>query len=247
MAFKTAICDDQQFWVDMLVKKLDHYNVETGIEFDISTFLNPEELLSVYNEPGRFDFLFLDMEMPVNGKDIKGIDVAKRIRSLPDNDVKIIFVSAYPEYMQMGYDVQASYYLFKNDSTEKFDSVLTKIISLIKKDTSLVKVKVDREKWDILKTKDIYYIRSLLGKRDYVEYITVDGVHSEHRPITSIGEALRSNGFAFANKHNLVNIAHIQSFTKDDIIMDNGHKIRISRRYGQSFHSQLCDYVFTYT
>lgn len=247
MRFKTAICDDQQFWVDMLVKKLEHYNIETGIEFDISTFLDPEELLSAYTEPGCFDFLFLDMEMPVNGKDIKGIDVAKKIRSLPDYDVKIIFVSSYPEYVQMGYDVQASHFLTKDVTTEKFDSVLSKIISLIRKDTALVKVKIDRDKCDILKVKDIYYIKSFLGKRDYIEYNTVDGIHSEQRSIISLGKEIRSHGFAFANKHNLVNIARIKRFTKDEITMDNGHKIRISRRYGQSFHKQLHDYIFTYS
>lgn len=246
MRFKTAICDDQQLWVDMLVKKLEHYNIETGIEFDISTFLDPEELLSAYTEPGCFDFLFLDMEMPVNGKDIKGIDVAKKIRSLPDYDVKIIFVSSYPAYMQMGYDVQASHYLYKGSDMDKFDAVLNNIIALIKRDTASVIVKVDRDKHIILKTKDICYIRSFPRKRDYIEYITSDGTVKENRPLAAAADELKARGFDLVNKNVLVNFAHIKTFSPETVLLDNGQTFRRSRRYKQSFFKHIMNYSFEY-
>ena len=71
-----------------------------------------------------FQLLFIDVEMP----ELSGLDVAKRIRKLPDRDVKIVFVSNYPEYMQNSFDFQAFQYLSKPLSYEKFNMVMNNII-----------------------------------------------------------------------------------------------------------------------
>jgi len=247
MRFKTAICDDEQSGVDMLKHYLQHYNIETGVEFDISSFSDPNELLFAYQSPGVFDFVFLDMEMPVNGIMYHGIDVAKKIRSLPDNDVRIIFVTNYPQYMHLGYDVQASHYLCKDISLDKFDSIMDCIIALFRKDCSYIEIKSKRDEWIVLKVKDIYYIRSYPGKRDYIEYVTATGTLEEHRSILSASDQLSACGFAFSNKNHLVNLIHLQRYSKEQIVLDSGHLIELSRYYRKPFLEAFTENILSRT
>lgn len=247
MRFKVAICDDEKFGIDLVQSYLEHFNINTGVEFEISTYSNPYDLLANYNTPGAFDLLFLDMELSVNDLPVRGIDIAKTIRALPDNDVRIVFVSNYPKYMQLGYDVQASHYICKDIEIEQFDSIMNNIIAQYNKDTSFISIKCSRGEWVVLKLKDIIYIKSYPGKRDYVEYITKRKTYSEHRSILSLGESLYDNGFAFSNKYNLVNLIHLQRYTKDVIDLDNGVSLQLSRYYRKAFLDKFSENILSIT
>ena len=59
---------------------------------------------------------------------VKTFDLAKKIRSLPDNELRIIFFSNYPQYMNLGYDVHALHMSTENSVKRslKTRSLLTK-------------------------------------------------------------------------------------------------------------------------
>lgn len=57
-----------------------------------------------------FQILFLDVEMP---RVLAGIETAARVREIDMEDVCIIFVSHYPQYMQDSFNVRAFWYLSK--------------------------------------------------------------------------------------------------------------------------------------
>lgn len=235
MKLKVAICDDEPQAIEITRKNLETYHFETGIEFDIHSFVNPEDLLKKYPSPGSYDLLFLDMEIPMDGKMIKGYDIAKRIRSLPDFDLKIIFISNYPEYMNMGYDVQASHYLSKDTTHSRFNQVMNDVISGFDRDFSVLRVKTGRDEWILIRIRDILYVKTILGKRDLIIFHLSNESIQEHRSILSAGEELKPHGFAFANKHHLVNLRHIQQYSNDFLILDNGEKITLSRYYKKDF------------
>lgn len=236
MQFKTAICDDEEFGINLIRKHLETYNVETGIEFKIFSYTNPDDLLKDYTSRGDFDIVFLDVEIPTDGVMKNGISVAKTIRSIPDPDVKIIFVSNYPSYMNMGFDVQASHYLEKNMSRDRFINVMNNIISTFHKDDSLLRIKTGRDEWNLLKLSDIICIKSLPQKRDFVLYCTsFQQFEEKGHSIKSIGDNLKEQGFAFANKYCLVNLRHVISFKHNLLRLDTNEYIEISRHYRKSF------------
>ena len=216
MKLKVAICDDEPQAIEITRKNLETYHFETGIEFDIHSFVNPEDLLKEYPSPGSYDLLFLDME-------------------IPDNDVRIIFVSNYPEYMNMGYDVQASHYLSKDTTHSRFNQVMNDVISGFDRDFSVLRVKTGRDEWILIRIRDILYVKTILGKRDLIIFHLSNESIQEHRSIFSAGEELKPHGFAFANKHHLVNLRHIQQYSNDFLILDNGEKITLSRYYKKDF------------
>lgn len=124
MILNVAICDDEENDIDIISDYLFKYQMIHDVDFNISRFQSGQNLLNTYSKHGVFQLLFIDVEMP----ELSGLDVAKRIRKLPDRDVKIVFVSNYPEYMQNSFDVQAFQYLSKPLSYEKFNMVMNNII-----------------------------------------------------------------------------------------------------------------------
>jgi DNA-binding LytR/AlgR family response regulator len=240
MKLKTALCDDEDIGIELLCQNLDYYHFETGIEFEKNIYKDPRALLNDYQKIGHFDIIFLDVEMPISGIMHNGLDIAKSIRSIPDNDVRIIFISNYPSYMQMGYDVQASYYLEKNVSREKFKRVLDSIIEKMQKDQSMIRIKTDRNQWDLVRISDIIYVRSFSNQRNKTLYCTNTRDYLEEgRSILSISSELSAHGFAFANKHYLINMQHVRQFTHDCMQLDNKEYIEISRHYRKDFLGQF--------
>lgn len=234
MRLKTAICDDEEQGILLIKKLISHYHFDTGVEFDIKEYNDPDTFVRDY-ESGFFDILFLDMEMPRSLKFKHGIDVAKHIRAIPDTELKIIFFSNYPEYMHLGYDVQSTHYLSKDVEFRKFDSVMNSLIAGLSNDQSIIRIKTGHNDWALVRIRDILYVKSALGKRDFVSYYTSNGLFEERKNISTVYDELKPHGFVFSNNHHLINLHHIQRFSRETIILDCGYEINLSRYYRKEF------------
>ena len=120
---KIAICDDDK----RLRRQLRHF-LETnlalmGIPSDIIEYESGSALLSLtpQNAP---DMLFLDIEMPGTG----GMDTARALRRA-GHRMLLIFVTAYPDYVFEGYEVQAFHYILKPYQESRLKEVLEKAIA----------------------------------------------------------------------------------------------------------------------
>ena len=236
MIFKTAVCDDEREGREYIRRQLEIYHFETGVEFQTTFYTSADDLLSDYNEPGIYDLLFLDVEMPGSETVERGIELAKQIRSLPDNDLRIIFVSNYPEYMNLGYDVQASHYLAKETPFPRFKQVLDKIIFRLETDKSILSVKTGRDERMLLRTNEILYVKSFHRERERVLYCMKNGQEiAERRAILAVSEDLKTHGFAFANKYCLVNLRFINRYDNGLLYLDSEEKIPLSRYYKKEF------------
>ena len=240
MILKTAICDDEKEGIECINRLLENYYIDTGIEFSKSVFNDPDDLLRSYTSPGVYDIIFLDVEMPVNGIPKNGIDTAKAIRNIPDNDVRLIYISNYPAYMQMSFDVQASQYLDKNVSYARFHSVMDTIIHGMSHDSALMRVRTGPDQWNLLRIADIICISSFIGKRDLISFCTSDHEYVESgRNIYTLGETLKDQHFVFANKNCLVNMRHVIQFTHNSLQLSNLEYIEISRHFRKQFIEQF--------
>ena len=64
MLFKVAICDDEEKDIQAIQRFLHIYEMQHDIDFEINTFQNSTKLLEKYDSAGRYNILFLDVEMP---------------------------------------------------------------------------------------------------------------------------------------------------------------------------------------
>lgn len=91
MLFKVAICDDEEKDIQVIQRFLHIYEMQHDIDFEINTFQNSTKLLEKYDSAGRYNILFLDVEMPK----LSGLEVAAHIREIPDRMAKLFLLVTF--------------------------------------------------------------------------------------------------------------------------------------------------------
>ena len=216
-----AICDDEKgacLVIEELVRKADS-------DAEISVFTNPDELL---NAEDLFDLVFLDIQM----EEMTGIDAAKRLRTR-ETQPEIVFISAVQEYVFDAFDVEAFHYLIKPVDPAKFAKVYNRVkmriadkkkILLETEEAAILSVKSKTLQYS-LKMTDVLYVENQLKKLL---------IHTKEETIDLYGamkdiEAQTGDGFFRCHRVNLVNLGHIKSYSKDEILLDNGERIMIAK------------------
>ena len=211
MILNVAICDDEENDIDIISDYLFKYQMIHDVDFNISRL---------------FQLLFIDVEMP----ELSGLDVAKRIRKLPDRDVTIVFVSNYPEYMQNSFDVQAFQYLSKPLSYEKFNMVMNNIIEDFNS-THTVQfiIKTDLSE-EVIYLHKIIYIHTIDAHLKRLEIVLEDHSIETIGTLSEWEISLKDYNFILSHRGYLVNTSQIHYFEDKKLIMNNGDAIPVSRR-----------------
>lgn len=216
-----AICDDEKgacLVIEELVRKADS-------DAEISVFTNPDELL---NAEDLFDLVFLDIQM----EEMTGIDAAKRLRTR-ETQPEIVFISAVQEYVFDAFDVEAFHYLIKPVDPAKFAKVYDRVKMRIAdkkknfletEEAAILSVKSKTRQYS-LKMTDVLYVENQLKKLL---------IHTKEETIDLYGamkdiEAQTGDGFFRCHRGYLVNLGHIKSYSKDEILLDNGERIMIAK------------------
>ena len=115
----------------------DEARIREGLRFSLQRLIDEDEMkLCIYDfssgegvlhwlekHPDEMDILFLDIEM----SGLNGMETAARIRA-QDNNLIIVFVTGYTDYVFDGYGVNALDYLVKPVKQEKLAQVVKRAI-----------------------------------------------------------------------------------------------------------------------
>ena len=186
----------------------------------------------------QIDLIFLDINLP----EISGLAFAKMIT----RNCKIIFTTAYREYAIDGFDLQAVDYLMKPISFER-------LLQAINKYFEENPVHIDPVQNDIEpETNDYFFVRSdrkmvkiacaeilfIESLSDYVKIHLTDKTVLTRETITNIEAKLPQKDFLRVHRSYIVSIAHIDSFTNEDVFV-NKHEIPVSRGYKTEVMNRL--------
>lgn len=236
MLLKIGICDDEPEYTTILADYLKTYDIdsEKDYSFQIDKFTSAKELLSAYTKPETYHILFLDVEMP----EITGIELAKKIRMLGDKNVRIVFVSHYPEYMQDSFDVQAFYYLSKPLNYNDFCIIIKKLIKSIE-DSVIHKIIIPTNTHQkiIVNTDDIIYIEAIKTEKNTLHFILKNDDVYCNGTINEWENKLGKTHFLTPYRGTLVNLNHIHIVEKTSLIMTNGDTLPLSRHYQKQVRS----------
>lgn len=229
MLYSIAVCDDNEHDLQKIQDWLIKFSIESNIEFNIDKFSNGESLIKEYEQTlKKFDIIFLDVEM----SGLSGIDVAEKVRSLPDRNVLIIFVTSYPEYMQDSFDVQASQYLIKPLSYAVFKEKLSKMIGyLIDLETNIKVISMKSEEY-ILHLEDIVCFETLKSPtiKSTLVVTTTGGEIQIKGKIIDFENELADKFFISVHRSVLVNMRYIRRFNAHTLEFTTGKRVEISRR-----------------
>ena len=220
---KIAVCDDEQIYLDKISKELLGLEGYEG-EFKITEYLSGEELIADFSA-NAYDIIILDIEM----KQMNGMETAEHIRKL-DSMATIIFLTNYDSFAPKGYLVGAFRYILKEQPHELYIQQLKDTIQSVYNKRQYMPVNINGEIRKI-SINDIIYIE-VFG-HNLQMYMTDANIAYKGR-LKDAEEYLTGYDFVRTDKSHLVNADMIRSKNGDVLLMENGVKIYISRKYNKS-------------
>ena len=227
---KIAVCDDDK----KIREQISSMIKRQAPDSDICQYASGEDMISAGID---HDISFLDIEMG----DISGIELAKWIRKRQEKSGKrsiIIFVTAFREYMEDAFDVNAFHYLVKPIKEKKFDKVFQRAVK------EVVTGDERREKYIIVKDgeskrklllREIQYIESSDRK---VVFHMDNGLTETYARMYDLENEL---GDLFFRTHRcyIVNLEKVMAYSANSVQVLNGDSIMLAEK-------KYTDFVKTY-
>lgn len=232
--FQIALCDNEKESLQQTLNAArPFFEKHPEIHGDIKTFESPQELLDYWKaHKGEkkgcrlFDVYILDIMMPK----MNGIELGKRIRAFGEK-APIVYLTSFKEYGYQAFGVQARDYLLKPVDSQKLVTVLEDIYSSLKRERAdffCVKTKEGMHNislWNLVCAERIE--RSILyHMRDgsILAGLAIRGRFEEE-----VAFILENPRFIQPHKSYLVNMQYIKDFMANELIMEDGTLIPISR------------------
>lgn len=234
---QTIIVDDEKLAREIIKNYLSkHDNIELIAECE-----NGFEAVKQINELNP-DLIFLDIQMPK----ITGFEMLE----LLDNPPVIIFTTAYDQFALKAFEVNATDYLLKPFSIDRFDEALGKVYKLLENKKTAIKqiekltkhiekredylervVIKNGQKIAIVPVNDIKYIEA---QDDYTMLYTDKGNFLKQKTMKYFEENLDPNDFLRVHRSYIVKmeqIKQIELFEKESyrVILHEGNKLPVSK------------------
>lgn len=218
MELRVGICDDSQTDAAYVETFLSAWAQERDLALHVERFPSAESFLFRYAEEKRFDLLLLDIEMG----QLDGVTMAKEIRR-DNQDVQIVFITGYSDYIAEGYEVAALHYLLKPVNGDKLRAVLDRAVDKVRRRERALTLEQGGE-----------MVRILLGEIRYLEvcrnYVTVHakGDYTTKSTLSRLEEALDGR-FHRLGRSMVVNLEVVRRVTKTQVVLSDGSVLPLPR------------------
>ena len=202
MKLNCVVVDDSAIQ-RMTVTKLVANHTNLNLVGDFSNAIETKNCLT--NK--EVDLIFLDIEMPV----INGFDLLDGLKVKP----QIIFITSKAEYAVKAFDYDATDYLQKPISPQRFNAAVKRAMDLyllrkenIDEDSEHIFIKSNLKKLKIFTSK----IKWIEAYGDYVKVVTEDENHLVLSTMKSFENDLSKERFIRVHKSFIINIDKVDKF-----------------------------------
>ena len=252
---RAIIIDDENSAINvlsMLLKKKCKDDVEV-----VATSNSPAEG-KVLIEQHKPDLVFLDIEMP----GMTGIDL---IRSLPNPNFHVVFVTAYDAYAVEAFELSAIDYLLKPIGADKVERVVNKIKENIRKAQShmneqlkqlerILKINTNgnenkigvgmADKIVFVNIPDILYCEA---QGNYTNVVLYDGKKIvASKTLGDFENQFAGKNFFRIHHSYLINMNRVKEFQRHEggyVMMENNIKLEVSQRKRKDFLDAISNFV----
>ncbi|HQR74497.1 MAG TPA: LytTR family DNA-binding domain-containing protein [Sulfurovum sp.] len=193
---KILIVDDEALALARLKRMLTTLGYEDIIEAD-----NAQSALKAVEEH-HFDLVLLDINMPQTN----GLKLGYELR-YHQQDLAIIFQTAYDEHALKAFDIGAVGYLIKPFSIEQLKESIQRVNIPAKNHQDLRLMSKTGESYYLLKPEDIYYVKADLAE---VMLRSMKGFSYYAQKISDIEKKLLTHNFIRIHRSYLININKIK-------------------------------------
>ena len=230
---RIAICDDSKENLALLEDVVDGLKLR---ETEVECFENGESLLRYISDSkdNFYQIYLLDIEMP----GINGLDTAKQIREI-DKRAIIIFVTAYSDYVFSSFEVQPFRFINKPIDREKLENVIHAAVNYIYTSKRYIFISVDKAKIQLC-CEDIMYFE---GDKRKVNVYLPEETYSFYSKMSDIEKMVDNSWFVRIHVSFIVNMDYVKAIYTDEIVLNNGVHLPVSRKYQKSVKLEHMRYL----
>lgn len=236
MQFKIGICDDDIELRNNLENKIKDIYSKYEVTLEFYGYDNGEEFLNaVEGETGKFEIVFMDIDMPK----ISGLEVAKNLHEKFPETI-LIFVSAHEQYVYESFTYSPFRYIRKY----RIDAELRLAL-----DAAYEKLEIIQDRFIVVRTDDAQ-IR--LNHSDIMYYETEGrkiNIHMSNgcnylisKTMKEFVEEMNDDNFIKIHSGGMVNCKFVQQYSNNDLTLDNGERLIVSRSGMKELKSGLTKY-----
>lgn len=231
--YRIAVCEDESNLLAGLCANFQDILTELETEHEILPFSSAEELEAVLCSGERFDLLCLDILLVKK----TGMELALDVRKW-DDQVSILFITGSSEFLLEGYGARPIQYLLKPVKYEELKKALETDLRLNHRAHTVTLKSAGRT--SVLQLSDIRYVES--QNHGCMFHMAQE---EQFFPLTlTQAEALLPKE-QFCRCHNsfLVNLAQIKENASRELLLLDGVRLPIGRRYAGQFQSYFIRYL----
>lgn len=202
MKLNCVVVDDSSIQ-RMIITKLVNNHQSLNLVGDFSNAIEAKSCMSIHS----VDLIFLDIEMPI----INGFDFLDGLKQKP----QIIFITSKADYAVKAFDYDATDYLQKPISVDRFDSSVKRALELHKlrnevseEEGDYIFIKSNLKKLKVFTSK----IKWIEAYGDYVKVVTDEDSNLVLSTMKSFENDLSKDRFLRVHKSFIVNIDKIERF-----------------------------------
>lgn len=230
---RIAICDDDINGRDALHIQVENTLLEES-EKIVYEFTSGQTAVNwLMKHPGEVDLLFLDVEMP----GLNGMETAEKIREFDEN-IMLVFVTGYTDYVFDGYRVGALDYIIKPADKKRLHDVMCRVRGLLFRKSEETFVFQNTEGTYRFSYKEILYFYS---ERRQVTVVTEKGDFSFYGKLNEVEERTGED-FVRIHQRYLVNGKKVAYIGGTSVYIGEGEKERelpISRSLREKASAEL--------
>ena len=236
--FNIIFCDDNtQFLIllDSVVKKECKKIIPKTEECTVGPAFGSGKEVIEYIKEHHVDVLFLDIDMP----NLNGFEVAK-ILCKEYKNIKIVFMSAYDNFVYSAFEFYPFAYLRKAHISEELPKVLKRIVEKIHEPERQLKLLTTTG----IKTIDINSIAYVESKRNYFSVYSIYGREYVCRgTLSDFEREVAQYDFFRIHSAYLVNLEHVERLLEKGCVLVQNTSLPIAQRRMQDFKRTYMDYI----
>jgi len=238
--YQIVICDDEEIQL-LYLEKLLKANQEFGTDCCIRKFTSGVDFLE--DKEKRTDLLILDMAMP----GMSGYETALELRKTNPKAV-LAFCSSTCTPKPEHFEVQPYRYILKPQPGDKVSQTLTELLQEMRRVAGKKHLEASADgKAFFIDIDEILYLEKL--KRGTGVIVSEQSVlyQQEQRlcireNLKELEETLCEEGFVKPHSSYLVNMRRIKAVDNQEIVLENGERMSITRSCKETFHKVFSEY-----
>ena len=211
MSLRFAVCDDDQDYARYIESLAAHWARAAGTALAVERFPSAQAFLFRYEE--------------------------RRAVRRDNDDIQIVFVTGYADYIAQGYEVSALHYLTKPVDPDKLSQVLTRAVGRLRRNAPALTLELPGETVRL----PLSAIRYLDVSHNYVT-VHAGRDYSVKRPLAELEKGLDSRFFRVGRSF-ILNLAFVRRASRTEAELTTGERIPLPRGQYEKLNRAIIDRI----